>query len=455
MTILLIFIPITFLFRFIPDKWKGYVLFALNLVFYLALDWKFLGLILVQTIISYLIGDRIWVGNTREASDNKRWLVLGISIAVVILGFFKYYGFFVPDDSGLKIVMPLGISYYTFKVISFYSDLYRKKIDDYPSALDYANYICYYPQIICGPIARAPQMLGQFSAWKVKSDLDTDFSAGICLIISGMFKKYVIADRLVSYIDVIFSNHQAYPTLALWMAGFFYTIEIYCDFAGYSEIAIGISRIMGITVDDNFVLPYFSFSIKEFWRRWHVSLSSWLRDYVYISAGGNRKGKVRQKLNVLLTFFVSGLWHGNGVNFIAWGLYHGLLDLIPVKESKNKIIKVLQCIGTFIFVMLGWVMFRADGLINGCTFIADMFRKISLSMFSYNNIVASVMPFTNDYSCLAYLLTALMLITLLGVLEWREYTGKKRNDYARVAIYVVGLVFFAVVGSNSFLYANF
>lgn len=443
--LLLIFIPVALIIRVLPKISRRWILLAASCAFYLLCDYRYFVLVLFEVLVSYFISCKIKPGD-------KKWLITGIIWELIFLCFFKYYHFFANGIEGAwELLMPLGISYYTFKIISYQTDVYRRKIENKAGITDYLNYVMFFPQIICGPIGRAPKLLEQFGDWEIKNNV----SDGIMLIISGMFKKYVIADRLVNYVGSIFDNYSTYPSLALWMAGFFYTIEIYCDFAGYSEIAVGIAKVMGIETEINFNLPYFSYSIKEFWKRWHISLSSWLKDYVYISAGGSRCSKMRQRFNLLLTFFVSGLWHGNGVNFIVWGLYHGVIDLIPVKESKHRIGRVFQCILTFILVMFGWIMFRADGLINGCRYIGAMFSGILSDMMSYENIVSSVMPFTFDYSCVAYLITVLVMIALLFVLELREYLNCKRNDIVRVVIYVSCLVLFGIVGSNSFLYANF
>lgn len=443
--LLLIFIPVALILRVMPKNLRKWVLLAASFVFYLLCDYRYFALVIVEVFISFVIAHRISPGK-------KKWLIIGIIWELIFLCFFKYYHFFADGiDGAWKIIMPLGISYYTFKILSYQIDIYRGKIETTVGMTEYINYVMFFPQIVCGPIGRAPQLLEQFKNWEIENDL----SDGIMLIISGMFKKYVIADRLVDYVGCIFDNYVSYPTLALWMAGFFYTIEIYCDFAGYSEIAVGIAKLMGIETENNFNLPYFSYSIKEFWRRWHISLSSWLKDYIYISAGGSRCSKLRQKFNLLLTFFVSGLWHGNGFNFVVWGLYHGVIDLIPVKESKRTFVRVLQCILTFVIVMFGWIMFRANGLMDGFKYIGLMFNGISTGMMSYENIVASVMPFTFDYSCVAYLLTVLIMIILLFALELREHLKCKRNDMVRIAVYVSCLILFGIVGSNSFLYANF
>ena len=208
---------------------------------------------------------------------------------------------------------------------------------------------------------------------------------------------------------------------------------------------------MGIECNANFNLPYFSYSIKDFWRRWHISLSSWLRDYIYIPLGGNRGQSWLKNIRILITFFISGLWHGTGLQFIAWGLWHGILNLIPCKKAKHQWSTALQILCTFILVMFGWILFKAPSLGAGGQFISLMFTNLSISI---NTIIASVLPFTGDYSCLAYLLTVCLFIFVLFVLEWREWLGKASSNWKYI-FYTAGIILFGLIGQNSFLYANF
>ena len=445
-TILLFaFIPIAFFMRMLSTKHRLNVLFICSLIAYTLIDYKFVILLLVQVIFSFYIGQ----GIINSMDKKKHLLGIGVFVIVFILLVFKYYNFFADGFSSfIRLMMPVGISYYSFKEISYLVDCYNGKVNSNPRFINYANYITFFPQIICGPITR-------FSSMDEISSDKSNIADDLFLIMTGIFKKFVIADRLSDYVGIIFGNPDGYPVLALWMAAFFYTVEIYTDFSGYSDIVIGISSIAGFKVNKNFDLPYFSYNIKDFWNRWHISLSSWLRDYIYIPLGGNRRGNIRKKINILITFFVSGLWHGNGLNFIVWGLYHGILDIIPFNKSKKRVYSFLQTILTFLLVMLGWVMFRVDSLYMGIKYIGKMFGQLSLNLLSYQSIVNSIMPFTNDYGCVAYLLTIIIMIAILFVFEYREYADKKINYSLRTVILTVCIVFFAVVGGDSFLYANF
>lgn len=448
---LLYSIIVALIVRVLPKEAQKYGLFVFNILFYLLCDAKFLFLILLGIWWSFFIGKQL--GKRKEPKSSLLWL--GILPVIILLGFFKYYHFFIPEGAGsLKIIMPLGISYYSFKIISYVSDIYKGVRLPEESWVVYANYVSFFPQIICGPISRSKDITEQIK--NMKRPMEEMVLNGGMLILSGLFKKLVIADRLGTYVDSIFGNYTAYPSLALWMAAFFYTVQIYCDFAGYSEIAIGVSNLLGIECKKNFDLPYFSYSIKEFWRRWHISLSSWLRDYVYISLGGNRKGAVRQKINTLCTFIVSGIWHGNTLSFLFWGLYHGIWNLVPVKKADKMWKQMGQCLFTFVVVMFGWILFRAESLEQALNYILCMFRGFSLNM---GTIIASVMPFTGDYSCLAYLLTVCAFILVLFIFEFREVTNlikdKNKENHVKQIVHIVSIILFGVIGQNSFLYANF
>lgn len=451
---LLFSIIAAFIIRLLPQSQKKYGLFFVNIIFYLLCDARFMLLMLAGILWSFGIGRKL----SMKPERNKFWLCSGIIPVVLILIIFKYYNFFVSltgnEADALSLLMPLGISYYTFKIISYMIDIYFEKRTAEISLLNYSIYVSFFPQIICGPISRSADITKQLEHFHSPSLQILE--QGYILILSGLFKKLVIADRLNPYVNTIFSDSSSYPALALWMAAFFYTIQIYCDFSGYSELAIGIGNLLGINCKPNFNLPYFSYSIQDFWRRWHISLSSWLRDYIYIPLGGNRKGTLRKKINTLITFLVSGLWHGSGFNFIIWGLWHGLLNLIPVKKSSHKSLYMLQMLLTFICVMFGWILFKSDTLSNGILYISHMFQNIALNQ---QVIIAAVIPFTGDYSCVPYFLTVCLFILLLFIMELFEYNGRikysSKSCNLKCLIYLSAIILFGMIGQNSFLYANF
>lgn len=430
---------------------KTIIILILNALFYAACDIKFLPVMVLEIIGTYFISCRI----TRDIRAKKVWLMIGIILEVLILGYFKYADFFLGNrKDALRILMPLGISYYTFKILSFLIDAYKNEENTHVSLIQYAAYVSFFPQIMCGPISRADEIIPQFG--RKDKVTEKELMDGFSMILSGLFKKIVIADRLSSYTNVIFANPHGYPALASWMAAFFFSIQIYCDFAGYSEISIGFCKLMGFNCLENFNKPYFSASIKEFWNRWHISLSTWLRDYIYIPLGGNRQGKVRKNLNIMVTFLVSGIWHGNRLNFIFWGIYHGVFNILSVKKSKNKIILCIQMTGTFMCVTFGWIMFHVESLADGADYIHNMFTNLSID---YNVIVNSIMPFTGDYSCMSYFLIVCLAILVLFVFELGEYRGNvksyERSMCVRGSFYLLATLLFGIVGQSSFLYANF
>lgn len=440
--------------RLLPNKQKKYGLFCFNIIFYLLCDPRFLFLMLASILWSFKSGQKI----ESETSKNKLWLFLGIFPVILILIFFKYFNFFISKigsgTDALSILMPLGISYYTFKIISYMADIYLKKRPAELSILNYSIYVSFFPQIICGPISRSEEITKQLN--QLQNPSSHMLTQGYMLILSGLFKKLVIADRLNLYVNTIFSNSASYPALALWIAAFLYTIQIYCDFSGYSELAIGAGNLLGINCQPNFYLPYFSYNIKDFWRKWHISLSSWLKDYIYIPLGGNRNSIIQKNINILITFFVSGLWHGSGLNFIIWGLWHGLLNLIPFKKSSHKILCFMQMLFTFFCVMFGWILFKASTLFNGLMYIIQMFQNLSINR---QIIISTILPFTGDYSCVPYFLTVCIFILVLFIIEFYEYSGRLKNDSKgcclKCFIYLTAVILFGMIGQNSFLYANF
>lgn len=414
-------------------------------------DVKYLPIMVLEIIITYFIYRRM----KNAIHVKKAWMISGIILEVFVLGYFKYTGFLIGNKGGaLRILMPLGISYYTFKILSFIIDAYKNEKDDNVTFIQYAAYVSFFPQIMCGPISRADEIITQFNRrCKLAEEELVD---GLGLILSGLFKKIVIANRLSLYTNAIFENPSGYPALASWLAAFFFSIQIYCDFAGYSEISIGICKILGFNCRENFNKPYFSANIKEFWDRWHISLSTWLRDYIYIPLGGNRQGKMRKNFNIMVVFLVSGIWHGSGLNFICWGIYHGLLNIFSIKRSNNKILLCIQELGTFVCVTFGWIIFNTESLTSGIKYIMNMFTNLSIN---YNVIVNSVLPFTGDYSCLSYFLTVCIYIFVLFIFELREYTESvksyEKSLRIRGSFYLSAILFFGVIGQSSFLYANF
>ena len=441
----------------LPHKFRWGLLLLASVVFYASADWKMLALIGGSILVSYIAGLKI--EQAENEKQKKVWMAGCIILLVVILMLFKYFGFFADVIGNMlgatsfvfNLVMPLGISYYTFKIISYLVDIYKGKIDAEKHLGYYALYVSFFPQILCGPIERADYFIPQLKyGCKFEDKLAAE---GLERIIIGLFKKLAIADRLALYVGTVFDAPTAYPGLASIMAVAFYTIQIYCDFSGYSDMAIGMAQMLGIRTRENFNYPYFSRSIKEFWSRWHISLSSWLRDYIYIPLGGNRKGKMRKHLNTLAVFLVSGIWHGSSLSFVFWGALHGLWNMIstPKKDDDPVWKQILQVLVTILGVAFTWIFFRAKDLATAFTMIKHMILGFGLSI---DQITASLLPFTGDNTCAAYFLIICLLILFQAVFEWRRTRGKG-TSYGWIAAMLAMTLLLGQFGSSSFLYGQF
>lgn len=342
-----------------------YLLVA-SYVFYGWWDWRFCFLMLLLTVVAY---------STAKHLDNERYrrlaITVGIAVPLLILAFFKYTNFFLDSFSSafgienmrsLNIILPVGISFYTFQSMSYTIDVYRKKIKP-AKLLDVALYISFFPQLVAGPIVKAQDFLPQLE--QDRRVTLKGLEAGLQIFIMGMFKKIVLADRLSVFVDDVFAAPAAYSSLTVILAVISYALQIYFDFSGYSDMAIGCARCMGYDLQRNFNLPYLSKNPSEFWKRWHISLSTWLQEYLYIPLGGNRKGKTRTYINLMLTMILGGLWHGASWTFVIWGTLHGLALCVHKavakkrKDKKHLPAPVLILINN-IFVCLCWIFFRAD-----------------------------------------------------------------------------------------------
>ncbi|MHC5209437.1 MAG: MBOAT family O-acyltransferase [Planctomycetota bacterium] len=345
-------------------------------VFYGAWDWRFLFLILASTVIDFVVG--LVLRSASPRGGRKLWLVVSLLANLGILGFFKYFNFFVGSGVGvlhmlgievpeltLDIILPVGISFFTFQSMSYTIDVYRGNLAPIRNFLDFALYVSFFPQLVAGPIVRAKEFLPQLSV--PRRFRDVRFKAPIALFLCGFFKKACIADNLAPTIDAVFASPEAYTGFSMWIAVLFYAVQIYCDFSGYTDMAIAVARLLGYELCVNFEFPYFARSIQEFWRRWHMSLSSWLRDYLYIGLGGNRGSPLFAFRNVLLTMLLGGLWHGASWNFVVWGGLHGcalgvhrLYTSSPLRGLRaSRLWRQLALVATFYWVCVAWVFFRA------------------------------------------------------------------------------------------------
>ncbi|RRQ50261.1 MBOAT family protein [Maribacter algicola] len=392
-------------------KYQNVLLLLASYSFYGWWDYRFLSLIFISTLVDYVVG--LQIHGTVKASQRK--VLLGISMAfnIGLLAFFKYFNFFVDswiqvlDNLGyhtkntwsLNIILPVGISFYTFQTMSYTIDVYRKKLVPTKDFISFAAFVSFFPQLVAGPIERAsnllPQILGKRNFSYEKG------MQGLRLILWGLVKKVVIADVLALKVDDIFGNYHDFGGGVLWLGAIYFAIQIYCDFSGYSDIAIGVSKLFGIELMSNFKFPYFSRNVGEFWRRWHISLSTWFRDYLYIPLGGSRNGKWKSLRNVFIIFLVSGLWHGANWTFVVWGGLHALLFVPSYIMGRNRkytdaivaenswfptLREFAEILLTFLLVVLAWVFFRSESLASALEYLTFMFTKLDFPLIYKNGL---------------------------------------------------------------------
>ncbi len=377
----------------LPRRAVGPMLLVSSYVFYLSAGPRYALLIGGTTIFAW------WVALSLERSKRKALLIVAVTVLLGVLAYFKYAGFLVAQGSALvrllgghanpprmNIALPLAISFFSFELISYVADVYRGAPAE-RSLWRFALYIAYYPHLIAGPIVRANELLP--SLHRLDRFDGRTFSDGVFIALIGFVKKGVLADRLAHWADAVFADPGAHSTAGVWMGVVAYTGQIFCDFSGYTDIARGSSLMLGFPLPDNFDWPYLSTSITEFWRRWHMTLSRWLRDYLYISLGGNRVGVVKQYRNLLITMLLGGLWHGANWTFVAWGAWHGLLlaghklwrgglerSAAAVRVSTTVPYRVVAAALTLLTVMIGWVLFRSPTFLTAAQVIARMVRAV-------------------------------------------------------------------------------
>lgn len=379
MTFIWFFLPILLLIYFlIKDKYKNYILLIFSLIFYAWGEPKYIILMIFSIIINYIFG--ILIDRTKKAKIKKLVFIFSILTNVGLLGYFKYFSFLIYNINSFfnlsitsrNIVLPIGISFYTFQIMSYIIDLYKGEIKVQKNILKLALYISFFPQLIAGPIVKYKDIENQIDNREHSLD---KFIEGTKRFIYGLSKKVLIANTMAYVADMIFdSNISEITTLLAWIGSIAYTLQIYYDFSGYSDMAIGLGKMFGFSFMENFNLPYQSGSITEFWKRWHISLSTWFKEYIYIPLGGNRKGKLRTYLNLWIVFLVTGIWHGAAWSFVFWGLFHGFfifVERIGLKQILDRF-KILNHIYTLLIVNFGWVLFRSDGLMFALRFIKRM-----------------------------------------------------------------------------------
>ena len=393
----LFFLVVYTLYLLLDHKKQNRMLLAASYFFYGCWDWRFLSLLLLTTTLDYYFGHQ--VAAAKDGPQRKRFVTLSIFANLGILGFFKYFNFFADslkdlfgffgfqaDIFTLKVLLPIGISFYTFQSMSYVLDIYRKEIKPAKNFLDFALYTSYFPHLVAGPIMRATTLLPQVENPRT---LDGEqIRRGIFLVLWGLFKKVIIADNMAAIVNPIFAQSGPINGAQAMIGIYAFAFQIYGDFSGYSDMARGLSKMMGFELMHNFNLPYFAKNPQEFWRRWHISFSTWLRDYLYIPLGGNRKGGIRTYANLMITMLLGGLWHGAAWTFVIWGMFHGMLLCIhrmlqtplehwihPVNRIGATAWLTARIVFMFHLTCLGWLIFRAHSLSQAGLFLDGIFSR--------------------------------------------------------------------------------
>ncbi len=459
----------------VGNKGKRILLLISSYYFYMCWRWDYIFLILGSTIVDYISAIQIYRAHNNK--EKKLWLWLSLSVNIGILVFFKYYYFFthsIEKTLGFwniffhfpdwMIILPVGISFYTFQTMSYSIDVYRGDTKPEKSFLIFALYVSFFPQLVAGPIERSYQLLPQFRN-KVSFNYER-IRNGIVLITWGFFKKLVIADRLAEYVDHIYNNSYHFGGVFNILATYFFAFQIYCDFSGYTDIAIGTAMILGIRLMTNFRQPYFSTSIREFWGRWHISLSTWFRDYLYIPLGGNRVTRYRWYMNLIIVFLISGLWHGAGWNFVIWGALHGLylvLEIVLSPIGKRmvsstllwrfpKVIRFFKWFVTFHLIMVGWVFFRSSS-------VDQALRILSYSTnFEYWGYRLNAFIHPEDFQVAIYFTVLLIIVEWLQVHMNLEKRLSEFSSLTKWILYILLVMIILVFGKfdqANFLYFQF
>ncbi len=477
-----LFFPLVFvLYWFVANKslkLQNMLLLVASYFFYACWDWRFLFLLVFSTLLDYFSG--IMMENASDKRKKTFWFVTSIVINLGFLGFFKYYNFFVTSFAEmlgnfglhvnvwtLHVILPVGISFYTFHGLSYVIDIYKGRIKAERNFIDYSVFVSFFPLLVAGPIERATHLLPQ-----IKKERHFEYSKavdGLRQILWGLFKKVVIADTCAEFANTIFNNSEHFAGSTLVLGALFFTFQIYCDFSGYSDIALGTARLLGIELLRNFAFPYFSRDIAEFWRRWHISLSTWFRDYVYIPLGGSKGGTLMKVRNTFIIFLLSGFWHGANWTFIVWGGLNALYFLPLLLSNRNRtnletvaqgrlfptVRELLAMITTFTLTVFAWIFFRAQSVSHAFDYIATIFSR---SLFD--------MPDKKAFIGLkAHPVVAIILIFIFLIIEWLG----REQQYALAAFgnrwykpirwsfyYILIIAIFVFIGKEQqFIYFQF
>jgi D-alanyl-lipoteichoic acid acyltransferase DltB (MBOAT superfamily) len=473
----LFFVVTTSLYFLLPWRQRWKMLLAASCLFYMAFVPAYIVVLFTTILIDYWMGIRI-----AESNGVRRRLYLLISVVAtcLVLFVFKYYNFFALSVRQLQallggaasfplahLILPIGLSFHTFQSLSYVIEVYRGRQQPERHFGIYALYVMFYPQLVAGPIERPQNLLHQFYQ-DHRFNLD-DFSRGMLLIAWGFFQKMVIADRCAHYVNEAYGHWQSYSGVTLIVAALLFSIQIYADFAGYSTIAIGCARVMGIQLMQNFNHPYFASSVSEFWQRWHISLSTWFRDYIYFPLGGSRVSPPRHYFNLMVVFLISGLWHGANWTFLVWGLYHAVLLILEtsLRPVTSRLVKsgwfvALHRIATLSLICLGWVFFRAAHVSDAFSILGKMATARILSISDW---MEAALTFTGTNTSVAVGTVTILLIAAFLAVEWFQESGRSVNlhlvtlspKYAAlvtVALFQI-ILMFGVLRASAFIYFQF
>ena len=473
-----LFLPLVFtLYWFVFSKnlkIQNLLVVVVSYIFYGWWDWRFLSLIAFSTIVDFTIGNLL--GKEKATSKRKLYLWTSILVNLGFLGIFKYYNFFLDSFvnafsffgkeisvGSLSIILPVGISFYTFQTLSYTIDIYKKQLEPTKDFIAFSAFVCFFPQLVAGPIERAANLLPQILKKRTFNYIQV--TDGLKLILWGFFKKVAIADSLSPIVNDVFSNYDTASSSTLVMGAVFFAFQIYGDFSGYSDIAIGTSKLFGIELMSNFKFPYFSRNIGEFWRRWHISLSTWFRDYVYIPLGGSRGTRPQSIRNIFIIFIVSGFWHGANWTFVVWGLLHAFLFLPSfitktnrsfvtsinfLTSFKDAIRNFGRVVTTFFLVTIGWVVFRSESIKHAFTYLQRMLLEFTTEVYVH----------PNGYRMIDYFILLLSFVAFEYIIRENErepffFKNRVVRFCAYLAI-IFGIILFYDDGiDRSFIYFQF
>ena len=463
-TFIFIFLPAALLLYYLaPGRLKNSILLLVSLTFYSWGEPVYIFLMLLSILLNYFSGLYLEGLLEKRRREAKRNLAVSVGMNLLLLGFFKYTGFLLYNVNGIfhtaltirSLALPLGISFYSFQAISYLIDVYRGEAEAQRNLLDFALYITMFPQLIAGPIVRYTDIEKQLRHRNISL---IRFGEGTRYFITGLGKKVILANRMGQIFETIhqdYLNGQTLSVSVLWLGAIAYTMQIYFDFSGYSDMAIGLGKMFGFDFRENFHYPYLSESITDFWRRWHISLGAWFREYVYIPLGGNRKGIRRQILNLFIVWFLTGLWHGAEWNFVVWGLYYGVLLILEkffLQKYLNKVPALIRHVYVMVLVIIGWVFFFSEHLRQALGYIGRMFGMHHAKIFETRTLFV-----LNNYRGLWVLAVISCTGIVSGFLKKRGYRHSLKwfTDLGYIVLFLVSISYLIANSYNPFIYFRF